>query len=104
MYNRNQFTGTEYKQGNQKRATALGYDAETDVAPRVLAIGRGVIADQIVAIAKANGIPIHEDPVLVEALSNVQINQAIPVELYEIVAEILAYIYRLKDYSLEENE
>jgi flagellar biosynthesis protein len=101
MENRKNFARMGYSQGSQKRATALGYDAENDIAPKVLASGRGVIADQIIAIARANGIPIREDPILVQALSQVEINQAIPPELYEIVAEVLAYIYRLKGRSVE---
>ena len=59
MQSRKHFTHLGYPQNTQKRATALGYDAENDIAPKVLASGRGVIAEQIIAVAKANGIPIR---------------------------------------------
>lgn len=87
---------TGYLNQRRPKATALGYDPEHDEAPRVLASGEGLIAEQIIAIAKANGIPIREDPILAEALSKVDIGQAIPPELYPLVAEVLAYIYRLQ--------
>jgi flagellar biosynthesis protein len=83
-----------------QKATALGYDAEKDEAPRVLASGKGVVAEQILAIAKANGIPIREDPLLAEALAKVDIGDVIPPELYALVAEVLAYIYRIQQRSL----
>lgn len=83
---------------NQKRlsATALGYDPDHDNAPMVVASGRGKIAEEIIAAARKNNIPIHSDPVLAESLGRVNINQAIPPELYIVVAEIFAYIYRIK--------
>jgi flagellar biosynthesis protein len=83
---------------NQKRktATALGYDPDHDGAPVVVASGRGKIAEQIIAAARENNIPIHSDPSLAESLGRVNINQAIPPELYIVVAEIFAYIYRIK--------
>ncbi|MFZ5808668.1 MAG: EscU/YscU/HrcU family type III secretion system export apparatus switch protein [Chloroflexota bacterium] len=78
------------------KATALGYNPEKDEAPRVLASGKGVIAEQIIAVAKANNIPIREDPLLAEALARVDIGETIPPELYALVAEVLAYIYRVQ--------
>jgi flagellar biosynthesis protein len=96
MQSRKHFVHLGYPQNSPKRATALGYDAENDIAPKVLASGKGVIAEQIIAVAKANGIPIREDPILVQALSQVEIDQVIPPELYEIVAEVLAFVYRLR--------
>lgn len=77
-------------------ATAIGYDPEKDNAPRVLASGKGKIAEQILALAHENKIPVHDDPVLVEALSQVDINQEIPPELYAVVAEVLAFIFRVQ--------
>ncbi|MGB9586120.1 MAG: EscU/YscU/HrcU family type III secretion system export apparatus switch protein [Anaerolineales bacterium] len=78
------------------KATALGYDSNKDEAPRVLASGKGAIAEQIIALAKANDIPIRADPLLAEALSTVNIGDPIPPELYALVAEVFAYIYRIK--------
>lgn len=78
------------------RAVALGYEPQTDGAPRVLATGQGRIAEQILAAARANGIPIREDPVLAAALATVELDAVIPPELYAVVAQVLAYVYRVK--------
>jgi len=77
-----------------KKAVALRYDREKDSAPKVVAKGKGHIGEKIIQIAKEHNIPIKEDPVLVETLSQIEINQEIPPELYQAVAEILVYIYR----------
>ncbi|MDQ7056654.1 MAG: EscU/YscU/HrcU family type III secretion system export apparatus switch protein [Persephonella sp.] len=77
-----------------KKAVALRYDRKKDNAPKVVAKGKGYIGEKIIQIAKENNIPIKEDPVLVEALSQVEINREIPPELYMAVAEILIFIYR----------
>ena len=79
------------------RAIALGYDPEQDPAPRVLASGQGVIAEQILAIARDKGVPIREDPILAAALATVELEAVIPPELYALVAEVLAYVYRLRE-------
>ncbi|MDO9122622.1 MAG: EscU/YscU/HrcU family type III secretion system export apparatus switch protein [Anaerolineaceae bacterium] len=78
------------------KAVALGYDQNKDEAPRVLASGKNKIAEQIIAVAKQNGIPIRDDPVLTAALMEIDINQTIPPELYRVVAEVLSYIYRIQ--------
>ena len=77
-----------------KKAVALKYERGKDKAPKVIAKGKGHIGEKIIQIAKEHNIPIKEDPVLVEALSQIEINQEIPPELYKAVAEILAFIYR----------
>ncbi len=77
-------------------AVALGYDPNKDNAPKVLASGKGYIAEEIIAVAKKNGIPIQDDPLLTAALMEIDINQTIPPELYRVVAEVLSYIYRIK--------
>lgn len=77
------------------RAVALGYDPEKDEAPRVLAKGRGVIAENIRKLAQEHGIPIHEDPQLTDYLMVLDLYQEIPPEVYPVVAEILAFIYRM---------
>lgn len=78
------------------RAVALGYDAKNDPAPRVLATGQGAVAEKIIALARENNIPIREDPVLAAALATVDLGTLIPPELYSVVAEVLAYVYRVK--------
>lgn len=77
-----------------KKAIALGYNKEKDNAPKVLASGKGVIAEQIIAAAKQNNIPIKEDKDLVEILSKIDINQEIPPNLYRAIAEIFSFLYR----------
>ena len=77
-----------------KKAVALKYERGKDNAPRIIAKGKGYIGEKIIQIAKEHNIPIKEDPVLAEALSQIEINQEIPPELYKAVAEILAFIYR----------
>ena len=79
------------------KAVALGYDMDQDDAPKVLASGRGAIAEKIIALAKANHIPIQEDPILVSALETLDVGSTIPPELYLVVAEVFAYVYRIKE-------
>ncbi|WP_085523992.1 EscU/YscU/HrcU family type III secretion system export apparatus switch protein [Tuberibacillus sp. Marseille-P3662] len=84
----------------KKRAVALTYDQLKDQAPKIKAHGDQEWADKIIAIAKANHIPIQEDRTLVELLSELEVNEMIPSELYEAVAEIFAFIYKLdKDFT-----
>ena len=77
-----------------KRAVAMRYSQETDAAPRIVAKGKGSIADKIIETAKSNGVPIQEDPSLVEVLSQLELNEQIPPELYQVIAEILSLVYR----------
>jgi flagellar biosynthesis protein len=77
-----------------KKATALHY-GPGQVAPRVVASGRGVIADRILEIAAAAGVPIREDAALVNALQALDLGQEIPEDLFVAVAEALAWAYRL---------
>lgn len=80
--------------GLSKRAVALKYiPGETD-APVVVAKGRGKVAEAILEKAKENGVPVQEDAALVEVLSKLDLDEQIPAELYQLVAEILTYIYR----------
>lgn len=80
----------------RRRAAALQYDLEHDRAPRLVARGDGLIADRIVALAREHGIPVHEDRALVDVLARLDIGIEIPPELYRVVAEIIAFIYRLQ--------
>ncbi len=87
---------------NIKTAIALEYNPDEDDAPRVIASGRGEIADKILQIAQANQIPIKEDPVLAQALSLVDLEEEIPPELYAVVAEVLGWVYRLRKKNIED--
>jgi len=74
-------------------AVALHYDKTG--APRVVAKGRGSLGEKIIEIAKAHDIPIEENEVLAGALSNVELGDEIPAELYKAVAELLVFVRRL---------
>ncbi len=80
------------QQEKVKTAVALGYDPNEDGAPRVIASGKGAIADKIIEQAKENKIPVHEDDKLADTLSKLEIGEMIPPELYEVVAEILVFV------------
>jgi flagellar biosynthesis protein len=74
-------------------AVALHYDRGG--APRVVAKGKGTLGEKIIEVAKANNIPIEENEVLAGALSNVELGEEIPAELYKAVAEVLVFVLRL---------
>jgi flagellar biosynthesis protein len=75
-------------------AVALKYEPKTEFAPKVVASGRGSVAEQILAIAFAKGIKVREDADLAELLSLIDIDSEIPIEAFAAVAEVLAYVYR----------
>lgn len=79
-----------------KSAVALAY-RETDAAPRVVAKGRGLVAEEIIARARAHGVYVHESPELVSLLVQVDLDERIPAQLYVAVAELLAWLYRLEN-------
>ena len=78
-----------------KSAVALAYRS-ADAAPRVVAKGRGLIAEEIIARARTHGVYVHESPELVSLLMQVDLDQRIPPQLYIAVAELLAWLYRLE--------
>ena len=77
----------------REKAAALVYDQVG--APRIVAKGAGEVARTIIEVAKAEGIPIQKNELLVEALMQVELTKEIPPQLYRAVAEILAFVYRL---------
>ena len=74
-----------------KTAVAVAYEPG-DKAPKILASGRGEVAEKIIAKAKENDVPFYKDNKLAETLSKLEIGDAIPPELYEVVAEILVFV------------
>jgi len=80
-----------------KKAVALRYERQLDTAPRVVAKGIGGVAKAILSQAEKANVSIHEDPHLVESLMQLEVNSVIPAELYAVVAEVLAYVYRHDD-------
>ncbi|MBI1388489.1 MAG: type III secretion system protein [bacterium] len=79
----------------RKHAVAIQYQPEENSAPAVVAKGKGAIADRIIEIAQAYGVPLYEDPDLVEVLGAIDLGREIPPELYKAMAEVLAFIYRV---------
>ena len=77
------------------KAVALKYDRKKDNAPRVIAKGRGEIAEKIIEVARAHNVPLYEDKNLIQILEALDLETEIPAELYRAVAEVLAFIYRL---------
>lgn len=78
-----------------REAIALAYQ-QTDAAPRVVARGKGLIAEAIIARAHEHGVYVHESPELVALLTQVDIDQSIPPQLYMAIAELLAWLYRIE--------
>ena len=78
-----------------RRAAALRYDADADASPRVVAAGKGLIADRIIAEARAAGVPVRDDAALAEAIAGLDLGTQVPESLYRAVAEALAWAYRL---------
>ncbi|MBA4366058.1 MAG: flagellar biosynthesis protein FlhB [Desulfobacterium sp.] len=78
-----------------KKAVALKYDPLKSKAPKVTAKGKGVVADKIIQLAKEHGIPVKDDPDLVEVLSGLELEAEIPPSIYIVVAELLAFAYSM---------
>ncbi|MCS6136717.1 flagellar biosynthesis protein FlhB [Shewanella baltica] len=76
-----------------KQAVALSYDGRN--APKIVATGEGLIAEEIIALAKANGVYIHQDPHLSHFLQLLELGEEIPKELYLLIAELIAFVYML---------
>lgn len=85
------------KNRNLKSAVALKYHTEKDTAPKLTAKGEGLVAEHIIQLAKENQVPIKEDPDLVQILSQVDINKEVPPSVYKVVAELLAFVYKLNN-------
>ena len=82
---------TKQKRERVKQAVALAYDPEED-APKVIASGRGALAERIIEKAKEANVAVHRDDKLADTLSRLEIGEMIPPELYEVVAEILVFV------------
>lgn len=78
-----------------KKAVALHYDQKKQDVPRVVGKGRAWLADKIIEIAKEHNIPLHKDEDLVEILDKLEVDQEIPLEVYAVVAEVFAYLYKV---------
>jgi flagellar biosynthesis protein len=83
------------KDESRKKAAALQYDHARGGAPKVVAKGRGKMAERIVEMARRNNVPLVEDRNLVQMLEALDLNTEIPTELYQAVAEVLVFVYRM---------
>ena len=82
-----------------KKAIAIKYNNTKDLAPKVVAKGKGQIAHKIIDIARKNNVPLYEDQNLAQLLESIDLDLEIPPELYRAVAEVLVFIYRLNSKS-----
>ena len=78
-----------------KKAASLKYDQSTNNAPTVTSFGQRETANNIIKVAEQNDIPIKKDEDLVNMLSQIELNQEIPVELYKAVAEVFSFVYEM---------
>ncbi|MBN2326850.1 MAG: EscU/YscU/HrcU family type III secretion system export apparatus switch protein [Candidatus Omnitrophica bacterium] len=86
---------TKTRKSGRRKAAALRYRSGEDSAPVVIAKGEGAIADRIMEIARDHEIPLYRDPDLISVLCTIDLGRAIPPELYEAVAEVLAFVYKI---------
>lgn len=82
--------------GTKKQAVALRYQQQQESAPRVIAVGEGLIAERIIEKALENGVPVMEDIEVVGKLVHMPLGSEIPVQLYEAVAKVLVFLYKLE--------
>lgn len=80
-------------------AVALAYDPDAADAPKVVASGKGALAEQMIELAFAHGVKVRTDPDLAQMLSAVEVDTVIPLEAFVAVAEILAYVYRANNQA-----
>lgn len=98
-------TGTEHKQKEERRgpkaAAALSYDHGRDGAPRVVAAGRGRLAEQIELRARETGVPVYKNEELAWTLTGLGVDREIPPALYDVVAQVIAWVYHLEGRTME---
>lgn len=85
--------GQNQQQSPNKTAVALSYEPG-DQAPRILASGRGYLAEKIIQGAQEHDVPLHQDSSLADTLAKLEIGECIPPQLYDIVAQILVFVDR----------
>ena len=85
------------RRSDRKGAVALRYEPEKRASPYVTALGQGLVAERLIEEAKRHGVPIRENPDLVQILMQLDLGQEIPPTLYQAVAETLIFVYRLNE-------
>ena len=91
------------KNRKPKTAVALEYDP-SDEAPKIIASGKGFLAERIIEKAKEADVPVHKDDRLAQSLSKLEIGDYIPKELYQVVAEVLLFVDRMDRIKAKEDE
>lgn len=91
-------------QKNKMKAVAIKYDLKKDKAPKIMAIGKGSIAEKILNLAEEHHVPMAEDKTLTDLLSKLEIDNDIPPNLFTVVAEILAFVYQLDKLAKKRNK
>ena len=86
--------GLKYQQGNQEDDSSAG--AASSSAPTIIAKGFGDLAEEIIALARQNGVLVHEDPYLSDFLATLDLGQEIPDQLYHVIAELISFSYVLQ--------
>lgn len=89
-----QFGQFQNKKDDTKTAVAIAYEPG-EAAPKILATGKGAVAEKIIETAKEHHVPTHKDGKLADTLSKLKIGDMIPPELYEVVAEVLVFVDRM---------
>jgi len=83
------------KDDKEKVAVALRFDPEKDTAPRIVAAGRGEAAERIIELAEESEVPLYQQESIAEGLSQFEVGAIIPGQLYELIAEVLIFLYHL---------
>ena len=86
------------------KAVVIKYDSTSDQAPTVVAKGERLVAEKIKEMAKEHDIPIYQDKALVDEIIKIKIDEEIPIELYEIMAQVLAFVYSIDDDYRNKNK
>jgi len=90
------------KNNKEKIAIALRFDPEKDTAPRIVAAGRGEVAEEIIELAEESNVPVYQEKTIAEGLAQVEVGAVIPGALYELIAEVLIFLYYLNEDWLDE--
>ncbi|MGI5837861.1 MAG: EscU/YscU/HrcU family type III secretion system export apparatus switch protein [Chloroflexota bacterium] len=105
--------GDAYRQGAagegvvtpaRRKAVALRYDPAVASAPKVVASGSGLVAEEILKLARQHNVPVKDDPLLVQALMKLEIGETIHPQLYRMVAEVFAWLFRLDREEAERSK
>ena len=89
------------KRAPLQEAVAIRYDRDRENAPRVVAKGKGFVAEQLLMIARRHAVPVYQNQTVTHLLMAVELDREIPPELYQAVANVLAYVYRMDGRAAE---